>query len=560
MNHKIMPVLVSAAIAVSGIPFINAHAESSDYSDLYKEKLYEFMESEHYSKDSAFELCELGNGDVPELIISEGKNFDSKCYIYTYYDGEVHELGTYGTFGTIGYCKNSNAILSIHDGGCWESGTYYTLHNRRSFQSIFSYSNMGICKINNYYFSIEEYKEITSKYNVADFDWIGRENELTDEGITTGFIGNWRKIYKKELERIRSLSEFDDRTMFDIYDVNKDGIPELFVSFLNNYKSQCVIYTVMNGNLIYLNELDSLTAEIIPDKNWIAARQKTYQNNSFTEYCSITDGFLKPELTFGSIIGEFGKTFSINNTEVSEEEYNDKTKRYSYQQLLFLGRRFHFGDKSIETALNPPSYSLTDEQKIAYCKKLSEYYTSHFATFDLFDLNGDSSPELIISTDYSAYVYFFDDKNLTEEELKAKYPVYSLNYKTDKNVFYTEYTHDSIERGNIYKIKGNEFSKIISYINYGTYFESRKNTCACGNEEQFPIYSINDEEVTKEEYEHDMSEYNEISNDINLGRRYRIDPYDISESIFGDHSFISQLIPAAMILNIISETLLTMEG
>ena len=57
-----------------------------------------------------------------------------------------------------------------------------------------------------------------------------------------------------------------------------------------------------------------------------------------------------------------------------------------------------------------------------------------------------------------------------------------------------------------------------------------------------------------------MSEYNEISNDINLGRRYRIDPYDISESIFGDHSFISQLIPAAMILNIISETLLTMEG
>ncbi|NLT09498.1 MAG: hypothetical protein GXY08_08345, partial [Ruminococcus sp.] len=70
--------------------------------ELYRNKLNELMEQ--YDEYAGFELIDLDNDDVPEMIVSEGIAPEASCRIFMVKNGELSEIeGKYGSNGKIGF-------------------------------------------------------------------------------------------------------------------------------------------------------------------------------------------------------------------------------------------------------------------------------------------------------------------------------------------------------------------------------------------------------------------------------------------------------------------------
>lgn len=155
--RKILSGALACAVMGTALPCADISSAETDWKQLYKDELYEFMSSDDYTENSAFSLCDIGCDGIPELIISEGNSHDDQCRIYTYssYSNEFLEFGALGHDGTIGYYSAQNAILSRNISEGLEQGTIYHLKNRNNFTKIMSYSKnkntaagAPVCKIN----------------------------------------------------------------------------------------------------------------------------------------------------------------------------------------------------------------------------------------------------------------------------------------------------------------------------------------------------------------------------------------------------------------------------
>lgn len=538
---KVLSISLVSTMLIGNIPCADSYASEETWSDIYKEKLLETMESEDFNENFSFELYDLGTDNIPELIISFGDSSESKCRIYTYFNDEFIDLGEYGENGVIGYCPERQDILDCRhvktpDDAEWESGTYYSLENGRSFTKIVSYSNTGygIYQLNGRVSLYSDYKEVLSEFESKNFKWIGRANKLDENGIYNAFMGDWREIYQSYLNQKKDNEYINyEEYFFDLYDINDDGIPELFIT---DETGECEVYTAYNGSLDFLMSSDYGMIMLHPKKNQILTRGLR-PNNMFMDVYSLNDGMLERTDHLASISGRFGSDYYINGESVSADEFNEMY--YNSGNLRYVGRRYALNDLGIGNAFKPSETALTDKQKEIYARLIfsnmgltGSYY---MPGFDIYDIDGDGVPELIYNfAEHSEKIYKLNGDSAEEMAVINSRAV--LGFDDENTYLMNKEERIDYSEGVYRKVSGGKISEVFQY-----------SACAsCGShndesEQNKMIYKLYYSEVTEEEYNAAVSEYENIEPAVVIGFRYRSNVYDVADIIFGEASFVNIL-------------------
>ena len=564
--RKILSGALAFTITAVALPHLPVLAAESDWHTLYKDKLYEFMESEDYTKNAAFELCDLSYDDIPELIISEGESHDDQCRIYTFspYSGEFIDLGKLGTYGTIGYCSDGNsAILSRDISEDYEQGVFYHLKNRNNFTKILSYysGKIGgvdktVYKLNDNTVSERRYQLAIQEYSIDEFKWLGRANDFSNEAIKSVLTEEWRGIYAETLHSIRESENYSDDFMFDLYDADGDGIPELFISEL--FGKRCSVYTMYDGKMICVGEYRSAYAKAFPDNDMLLL-SSYYDGHYIDKYYAPENGILNNVIIFETICGKTSTVFKIDDEVMSKEEYSEKLKQYSdMTNSIYLGRKYDLGEYSVEYALNPPEVNLTDIQKKLYIQTLylfeaSCIYNTYQSKFDLCDLDGNGTPELIISPSAGGACRIFTVNGDELIDLGEYGAQGALCFDIEKQLIYFNGDYCHACRSEYWKLSGNKILSVFSCVDRSVFSDSQ----------EYHIYTVNGKETTKEKFGSALADYGyaDLNNSFYIGQRYSLEISDVASALYANGekaSPLTQMKLAGMAFKAVSG--FTMEG
>lgn len=170
-----------------------------------------------------------------------------------------------------------------------------------------------------------------------------------------------------------------------------------------------------------------------------------------------------------------------------------------------------------DTRISPQS--ITFEWQSVYMDKLAEFKSSaDFSAdvktgsrFDLFDITGDKTPELIISPDDNGQtacrIYSCRDGNIVELGETGNSGTFS--YLPDMHLIKDEYVGDGFILGKYIAYEDGSFNTVISYSDNS--MSASKGAAI--------RYEINSEEVLLPEYDRELSPYSN-SPEITAGRKY----------------------------------------
>lgn len=263
---------------------------------------------------------------------------------------------------------------------------------------------------------------------------------------------NWQDSYENKINELKNSEQFTDTSAFDIFDVTGDGSPELIFSPSTDATSKCTVYTYANDEIKEIGELGSNgTFSFSPE---IKMLKDEYSGNGFIlgKMVSITNDSLYTVISYSdnSDSASLGAQIyhEIDGNEVSYSEYEAALEEYSSSVFLSAGRRFTFGENSINYAVRcSESWRsvLSPEQKALCVTKLTEISefpeASKDIAFDLCDLNGDKVPELIVSessaADSGCVIYYFSDNNLVQ--MDGTYGANGVfSFDTESYVFFAD--------------------------------------------------------------------------------------------------------------------------
>lgn len=288
---------------------------------------------------------------------------------------------------------------------------------------------------------------------------IAEEMKVSPESI--GF--EWQEPYRNKLLEFKKSKSFTESngingSMFDLFDIDRDGTPELIISPSSEINKTSEIFTLADGKAVSIGEngcggcfsyyADTMTVD------------HEYRGDGFVmgEFRNISGSKLNTEISYYNNAssaslnlydpGNTGKTikYKIDSFEVSLPEYDQAVKVYTDQPNIQLGRRYTFTDSSIDYALlcsESWGAVMSDERKDKCVKKLTSLlneYEGANAAFDLCDLDGDKIPELIISEGDSAEdmcrIFCWNDKQLNELDFKKGF-YGKICLDSEKHIFFS---------------------------------------------------------------------------------------------------------------------------
>ncbi|MDE6501765.1 MAG: hypothetical protein K2L10_06740 [Ruminococcus sp.] len=273
-------------------------------------------------------------------------------------------------------------------------------------------------------------------------------------------VFEWQSLYEQKLNEFAGTEKFSEiaqnnveESRFDLYDINNDGVPELFISANNQHKTQCEIFTVSEGQVIsvgtlgeygaftYYPELRLMNDEYSGD-GFVVGKFINFDGKSLKEYFSYSDNS-------GSASKGTAIKHEINGENLSLPEYDGAMEMYRKARRISIGRKYTFGASTIDYALHcSESWGavLTPVEKEIFKEQLSnslatELETGKDSAFEFCDLNGDDVPELIVSEGLSdgdsCRIYYVSNNVLLE--LDGTYGFKGrLNFDNEQLVFYTK--------------------------------------------------------------------------------------------------------------------------
>ncbi|MBR1592400.1 MAG: hypothetical protein IJ666_05240 [Ruminococcus sp.] len=166
---------------------------------------------------------------------------------------------------------------------------------------------------------------------------------------------SWKEAYSAVLRYFEDTSEYSaDTSAWDLYDINGDEIPELFISPKSTQDSGVYIYTFENNRCQKLsfpdNKIQSQTAgswgvvSVIPDKNLL----RSYTLKDCVEkniYYSFSGRAFKSDFVFAS--NSIDGQYYCNDMEVTPEDYFLSIKPYENMTEYTVGRKYSFKDISV---------------------------------------------------------------------------------------------------------------------------------------------------------------------------------------------------------------------
>ena len=143
--------------------------------------------------DPMWDLQDIDDDGIPELLISTGTEKNDIVFIYYYENGEamsLHEMYTvdrYGEYGVAGICKEDHLIgwIGIFDNYKTTNITKFE-DNQKTEDLHYNYSDNAASysgepyALNSIPISEEEYNEGIERYNSKNWVTVGRQYNLID--------------------------------------------------------------------------------------------------------------------------------------------------------------------------------------------------------------------------------------------------------------------------------------------------------------------------------------------------------------------------------------------
>lgn len=534
-KNKILTVIISLAITAAVLPCRRISAETTDWTSLYRQQLLQFMKSEDCTPDSAFSLVDISCDSIPELIISEGTAPEDKCRIYTYsrYHDQYFNIGSIGSEGIFGYSDRLGVIRETSLSGDTETQTFYQMKNLNNLTKIMSCTCNTINNVhtlNGNRIDRTTYLYALKDYPSEDFVNTGRDKPVTAEEIENVLTYNWRKLYSDELKKLRESSGYTGEWSFILWDINSDGIPELFVSTgSDEILKQVRIYTIYNEKLDFLGAYTGSSLFFDPENNQIFI-SSSYAGKTFKKVLSLENGILKNVAEFESFHSGNEYIITLNGEEISYDEYTEQWN-CSYERSLFFGGKNQLGEKAVEYVLGNRSFNLTEEIKHQYIQVLVNN-ASHSAYFDLADVNGDSTAELIIFSQPDGFsIYTADNENSVKADRKINCGL--LNYNAENQLLNYNMGWREGDKIRYDKMTGSHIENVLSCNKTMTFNED-------GSEKEL-IFEVNGIKVSSEQYDIALAEYEKSDSSVAVGIKYDMSLKGIEQAFYPGNSLIGKL-------------------
>ena len=220
-----------------------------DWQSAYEAKLNEFKASPDFSEGlsgSMFDLMDLNADGTPELIISPDITPDSKCSIFMSVGGNITDVGTAGANGYFSYIPDKKLIGYTYAGQAFEVSEFSALeegtiivkdsfYNNRS-----SLSSGGVMKYqrNGEDIRIADYEKAVNEYNDMPSVSAGRKYSFDAESVNYALncSESWSAVLNSKQKQAAMVTLLDlaktadSDTAFELFDIDRDGIPEIIVS------------------------------------------------------------------------------------------------------------------------------------------------------------------------------------------------------------------------------------------------------------------------------------------------------------------------------------------
>lgn len=189
------------------------------------------------------------------------------------------------------------------------------------------------------------------------------ESETAAVSFTESEESSWKSLYKEKLAEISQSEEFDPLLSpgFELYDVDSDGVPELFVSIANYHAAGVMIFTMKDGECISLkntaasDEFDEhfyfgSFGEAQAAKGGYIASCYAGMGSKFSDYFKLENGELtlivssERHLYFDEESDKEAETFLIDGNEVSEEDYSEAAGFLEKMKWTDVGRAYYSFD------------------------------------------------------------------------------------------------------------------------------------------------------------------------------------------------------------------------
>lgn len=370
---------------------------------------------------------------------------------------------------------------------------------------------------------------------------------------------DYKTLYKKIL--MQRLDEQTLRYAFDLFDIDSDGTPELIISNGLSHMATADIYTITDGEAVRLENstaceglfedggFGSSGLALVSEKGYI--RSYIYgQGLTTNEYYSLADGNLTYLLSaehneWYEAYGEY--EYGIDGKGVTEAEYNEAVSELENIEWTKAGRKYNLDKSTINSVLgektdDPVSESESNsDYKVLYKAKLAELretedYELSISSFDLYDIDNDGTPELITANgnyhSAMAEIYYVRDgevKKLCNPSFGDEYSGFGswgMVQVAEGGYISSCYFGMGSGYADYYRFENGEITHLHSSEHHVYYsYESDENQ---------NIYVIDGNEVTEEEYNEAVGEY-EAMDWTNMGQGNRFFDVDEAEKIIDDY-------------------------
>lgn len=299
--------------------------------------------------DYGYALIDLNSDSKQELLISSGENDDGIPMLQAAYAINnnnlkqlwISDIRIYGQLCEDNYIYASYIYGSGYGFGFlkYSSGDKFDLIESIEYDGS-DYSTTGQFKITyngNSLITENEADSIIEKYKPIKFESkplkitlqqaTKEESSIESKTDTTEAV----RIALQNHMRTESVSEyFDPNPQYALYDINADGIDELFISYHNVESTGSDLYIYKNGEYIKIHNFYT-GADICLSEQLL--RENVYGGGEMTKIYVISDNEIlqKDELKQLS-----GTEFYHNDFVISESEYNQLKSTYDSMNWIYV--------------------------------------------------------------------------------------------------------------------------------------------------------------------------------------------------------------------------------
>lgn len=232
---------------------------------------------------------------------------------------------------------------------------------------------------------------------------------------------NWKQLYVDELRRYMNSDEYKSNPMFDLYDIDGNNIPELFISSGTMLGESTKIYTVNNEKLINLKVLNRYN-KYSPNKKVL------YSYDLMTGNLIFNYNKLEPNILvnlLGGRASDANNYYMLNGEIVTSEEYNKEISKYESDDYISIGRKYNFDEESIKSMLLNEEITISILQMNDYSVLLS-YLESTY--------NQTQSPTFLTDEEYGTSTIWGATSSYRGLIPNETYNFYAMKSKTAENL------------------------------------------------------------------------------------------------------------------------------